>query len=280
MKHTLYLLLAVVTLLSLTERTCAQELPFADGEKLQYTIHYKCGFSADLAQLKLSGEQDGDNYHLTANISTFRFWDSFFKMRDLYETKFQNAPGLKPVYFHREIQEGNYWAKNWFTWSEDASSAHAIIEKKTRPRRDTTYREDGIIRDIFNLIYLCRAADYSKLEAGQPIKSIMTLDRDLFDITVRFIGRETKKVGSNTYNTVKLGVAVKSRNVDLSEGASSVTIGTTSEDYDGSEKLFFWMSDDENRVPVIFSTSLTVGSIRGRLVEISGNKFPLTSLVK
>ena len=37
MKRILFIL-AAVTILSLPERAYAQELPFADGEKLQYTM--------------------------------------------------------------------------------------------------------------------------------------------------------------------------------------------------------------------------------------------------
>ena len=255
----------------------AQELPFAGGEAVKYTIHYKCGVNADLAALAITGEEEGANYHVTAHISTFRFWDSFYKIRDRYESTFALAPGLKPRTAVRDVNEGSYWAKCNYDWTKDASSIHAVIDKRNRPHRDTVLRENGTIRDIFNMIYLCRAADYAKLEKGEKVRGIVAMDRTIYQVTMRYAGREKKKVNGQTWNTVKLGISLKVRSGATGEGDTAVSLGDTSADFQGGEKMWFWVTDDENRLPVLFAADLKVGAIQGRLTEVSGNKYPFTS---
>ncbi|MBQ5482626.1 MAG: DUF3108 domain-containing protein, partial [Bacteroidales bacterium] len=133
----------------------AQELPFAGGEDLKYTIHYKYGVNADLASLTVKGVEEGSNYHVTAHINTFRFWDSFYKMRDRYESTFAMNRDLKPRTALRDVKEGKYWAKCNFTWGDDPRQVRAVIDKSSRPHRDTVLKENGTIRDVFNMIYYC-----------------------------------------------------------------------------------------------------------------------------
>ena len=257
----------------------AQELPFAGGEEVNYTIHYKCGVNADLASLSITSVQEGADLHVKAFIKTFRLWDSFFKMRDRYESTFALSPGLRPRKAMRDVNEGKYWAKCTYTWGNDPSSVHAVIDKSSRPHRDTVMHENGTIRDIFNMIYFCRAADFSRLGKGTKIQEIVAMDRTVYLVTLRQAGREKKKVNGKTWNTVKLGISLKVRGGETGEGNTPVTLGDTADDFTGGEKMWFWVTDDENRLPVFFSADLKVGAIQGRLIDVTGNKYPLTSKI-
>ena len=257
----------------------AQELPFADGEDVKYTIHYKYGVNADLASLTIKGVQEGANYHVTAHINTFRFWDSFYKMRDRYESVFSMSRGLKPKSALRDVNEGKYWAKCSFTWGDDPSRVHAVIDKSSRPHRDTVMQEKGAIRDIFNMIYYCRTADYDKLAKGEKVQGIVAMDRTIYHVTLRMVGREKKKVNGHYWNTVKLGISMSVSGADTGEANTAVSIGDTAEDLKGGDKLVFWISDDENRLPVFFSAHLKIGAVQGRLTEVSGNKYPFTAKI-
>ena len=257
----------------------AQELPFAGGENLTYTIHYKYGVNADLASLSIKGVQEGANYHVTAHINTFRFWDSFYKMRDRYESVFAMDRGLKPRSALRDVNEGKYWAKCNFTWGDDPGRVRAVIDKSSRPHRDTVLQEKGTIRDIFNMIYFCRTADYDKLAKGEKIRGTVAMDRTLYHVTLRMVGREKKKVNGQYWNTVKLGISLSVSGADQGDSSTAVSLGDTPEDFKGGDKLVFWVSDDENRLPVFFSANLKVGAVQGRLTEVSGNKYPFTAKI-
>lgn len=257
----------------------AQELPFAGGENVNYTIHYKYGVNADLASLTIKGVQEGANYHVTAHINTFRFWDSFYKMRDRYESVFALNSDLKPRSALRDVNEGKYWAKCNFTWGDNPTRVRAVIDKSSRPHRDTVLQEKSTIRDVFNMIYFCRTADYDKLAKGEKIRGIVAMDRTIYHVTIRMVGKEKKKVNGHNWNTVKLGISLTVSGADQGETNTAVSIGDTADDLKGGDKLFFWVSDDENRLPVFFSASLKVGAVQGRLTEVSGNKYPFTAKI-
>ena len=257
----------------------AQELPFGDAETVQYTVHYKYGVSADLASVTVEGRKQGADYHVTAHLNTFRFWDSFFKMRDKYESTFAMKPGLKPRSAMRDVSEGNYWVKCNYTWGDDPTRVHAIIDKRNRPHRDTVLKEDGTIRDVFNMIYYCRTADFDKLANGGKIRGIVAMDRTIYKVTLRQVGREKKKVDGKTWNTVKLAISMTVQGEVLGEGNTTVSLGDTAADFSGGEKMWFWVSDDDNRLPVFFSANLKVGAVQGRMTQLSGNKYPLTALI-
>lgn len=279
MKRTFAIFLSIAALLLAAAPLAGQEYPYKGGEKLSYTVHYKCGISADLAYVDLACTEDASSFSVKANVATYKFWDTFFKMRDTFETKFAKT-GNRPISYHRDVTEGGYWAKNWLTWSADASQYRSITEKKTRPRRDTVYRESEIVYDVINLIYKVRGEKFEKLSSGKPVHYLHVVDRDIFDCTVRAVGREQKKVAkTGTFNTVKLAIAIVPHNVsEPADDDSELRVGADSNgDFTGEEKVFFWVTDDENHLPVFFSTSLNLGSIQGRLSSYEGLKHPLTS---
>lgn len=269
----------------------SRELPFRDGEDIELIIHYKCGFNADIASIscKLTEETDKSGvpcFHFIANASTYKFWDSFYKVRDIYESKF--TKDLYPLYFHRDVKEGNYWAKNWYTWSKGYKDLHLVVEKSTRPKRDTVYNEGVIIRDLINMFYVARACDFDQLMAGKKLRYTMAIDRDVMDLQLRFIKREKKKVaGLGVVDAYKIGLAVTPRNmVNESSGNrfafdSAVSDAEQTSDgvFYGDEKIFLWLSADENHIPVTFTCPVAVGSINGRLGKHDGLKYPFTSLV-
>ncbi len=272
-KKYIAVLFAAIALTSFTGR--AQDLPFGGGEQLRYTVHYRALFNADLASLTMNCKQEGDTLHVVADIATFKFWDSFYQMRDRYETWFLPTPDLQPGAYHRDVKEGKYWARNWFGWSEGGRRLHAISEKR-RGVRDTVITGPVVIRDVINAIYKMRAADYDAMEQGQPLKVRATLDRDIFEMTASFVKREVRKVEGKTYNTVKLAVTLKPVHMDVHDTESEVSLKSG----DKFSTVYFWITEDENRIPVYFSTDLKVGSVRGRLVEASGIRYPLTSQIQ
>ena len=50
--------------------------------------------------------------------------------------------------------------------------------------------------------------------------------------------------------------------------------------FTGEEDMMIWVTDDENRIPVLFEAPILVGTASGRLKSYSGLKYPFSSLVK
>lgn len=45
--------------------------------------------------------------------------------------------------------------------------------------------------------------------------------------------------------------------------------------FNGGEKMVLWVTNDKNRLPVYIESPILVGSVRGTLIGISGNRYPL-----
>jgi len=289
MKKIFFALLSVILFLFSAGATAQTKgYPFQSGENMELIIHYKWGFSADIASVKFTFTEKSEEgkepyYHLLAHASTYKFWDSFFKVRDIYESKFY-VKDLSPLYFHRDVSEGNFYAKNWYSWQDGGKTLNAIVDKKGRPRRDTTYYENDVIRDIINIFFTVRCLDFAKLEKGKPAPFIIALDKDILDMRVRFVGREKKRVPKvGTFNAIKLAIAVNPRKGRTKDGETSVFSfgeGDGESVFYGEEKVFIWLSDDANKLPIFFSAPVAVGAINGRIGTYEGVKYPLTSLIK
>ena len=280
-------MVSVAALLSST-LSFSQELPFQSGEDLLYTITFKGGLvNADLVALDLSltSETDpvhGELLHAAAKINTFKFWDSFYRMRDVYETWFKADRTIQPVHFHREANEGkNYHSESWLDWSMDSYDIKVKIEKKNKPTIDTVYNEGRLMRDIINSVYVARILDYDAMAKGHIEKFMMTPYRDIIELSVRLVGPEVKKIAKGEkHNTLKLALALKPKDVEKGD-SSGFKVGA-SEDGNymaGDEKIFMWVSDDENHVPLYFSAPASIGSIVGRLTEYKGLKYELKTRI-
>lgn len=280
----LILLTSCLAAVLFTDAAHSQELPFTGGESLEYVITYKALFTADMVRvgLDLTSEKDpqrGDAFHAVTKITTFKFWDSFYKMRDTYETWFQNDATISPIRFHRDAHEGkSYNSEAWLDWSRDLSEVKVKIDKDGKNVKDTVFREEGLLRDIINALYLARILDYDEMQSsGNPVELMMTPYRDILKLRVRFVGKEVVSVGkTGKFNALKLALAIIPKDTDNS--GSGFKIGASENGtYENGEKIFLWVSDDPNHIPVYFSAPASIGSIKGKLSQYNGLKYELSS---
>lgn len=280
----LILLTSFLAAVLFTDAAHSQELPFTGGESLEYVITYKALFTADMVRvgLDLTSEKDsqrGDAFHAVTKITTFKFWDSFYKMRDTYETWFQNDATISPIRFHRDAHEGkSYNSESWLDWSKDLSEVKVKIDKDGKNVKDTVFREEGLLRDIINALYLARILDYDEMQSsGNPVELMMTPYRDILKLRVRFVGKEVVSVGkTGKFNALKLALAIIPKDTDNS--GSGFKIGASENGtYENGEKIFLWVSDDPNHIPVYFSAPASIGSIKGKLSQYNGLKYELSS---
>lgn len=241
----------------------AVEHAFRQGERLSYIIHYRClGIRTDVGEAEVcltdGGDRDGRRLlHPVASGSTYRFWDAFFPVRDRYESVFYED-SVQPVYFHRDIHEGKYTIRNYYSWDD---STHAIEAKVVKTDRtiDTLLPGHRCTFDILTLFYNARNMDLEALEQGVNNPVSFAVDEEIFDIYFRYIGRENKRIpGLGVFRTMKF--------------AAKVVAG---EVFTGKQEMLIWVSDDMNRVPLFFEAPIIVGSVCGRISGWEGLRYPL-----
>lgn len=241
----------------------ADEHAFRQGERLKYIIHYKwLGIRTDVGYAEVVLEDGGLRngrriLHPVAQGSTYKFWDAFFKVRDLYESAFYED-SVRPVYFHRDIHEGKYTVRNIYHWDD---STHAINAKVIWADRtvDTLLLGHQCTFDLLTLFYNARNMDLEALDEGVNNPVSFAIDNEIFDIYFRFVGREEKRIpGLGVYRTLKF--------------AAKVVAG---EVFTGEQEMYIWVSDDMNRIPLLFESPIIVGSVFGRLAGWDGLRFPI-----
>lgn len=251
-------------LITVTENNRA----YKEGEKLVYVIKYTWGvFRTDVGEAvaKLDRDYDtvyGDHFHSIITGYSYKFYDVFFRIKDIFESKFNTTNG-RPFYFHRDISEGKYRMKNTYNFNPDYS-INARVKRKDEPEKVTTLKGKECTFDLVSLFYYSRNIDFENIPPGvdQPVS--FAIDDEIFNLYYRYIGKEQKRVpGMGVHRTLKFAARVVAGEV-----------------FDGKEELTIWVSDDENKVPLYFETPIIVGRVSGRLSHFENLKFPLRSKIK
>ena len=250
---------------SLQAQECyMQNNTFAKGEKLSYIISYNwfVVFSeVGLVDFTVNEDriQGKEAYHYKAEGRTFKWWDSFFKVRDSYETWVQRD-NLRPIYFQRNTKEGDYRQHENYQFEGDS-----LVYRKNKTY-DNPFSHDTIdinicTFDVMSALLHTRNIDFSNIKKDEKIPVSVVLDDDVYDLYFRFLGIEDKKVkGLGTFECLKFTVL-------LVEGSL----------FHGGEDMFLWVTNDKNHIPVYVQSPIIIGSVRARLTNIKGNRYPLTS---
>ena len=266
MKKGLMLFWAVFALLvsSVAVRAQKAELPYVDGESLTYVVTYRwAAINTDVGEAVTNLSYSDGMFHSVITGKTYKFYDIIFKVREHFESKFYEDP-IRPHYFYRNTLEGKYRIKNTFHFDKDTNLIRATIQKYDRPPVDSLLTGSGSTMDIPSLFYKVRTIDFDSIPTGvqQPIS--FAIDDDVYNFYYIYKGKEVKKVkGLGTFNTLKFAVRLVAGSV-----------------FTGKDDMTVWVTDDQNKVPVLFESPILVGKVQGRLVSFKNLKAPLASKIE
>lgn len=259
-----YLLLLAFALTT-AGRTVAQDnfcgisnTAFKAGESLTLKVFYNLGsmfvgageatFNCNLE--KYNGR---DVYHVVGDGKTYRTYDWVFKVRDKYESYIDTAT-MMPLRFIRNVSEGGYKIYNNVGFNR---------ENNTATSTKGTYTVPACIQDVISAIYYARNIDFSKHKPGDKIPFAMFLDDEVYNIYIRYVGKEEVDTRFGKFRAIKFKpLLIK---------------GTI---FEGGEQMTVWVSDDGNKIPLRIDSPISVGSIKVDMVNYSGLRYALSSLVK
>ncbi|MDP2300814.1 MAG: DUF3108 domain-containing protein [Ignavibacteria bacterium] len=228
---------------------------FKEGEKLTFDVKY--GFvTAGVAIMsipKIRRISGRNAYHVNFEVNSIPSFDWVFKVRDKYES-YVDVEGLFPWRFEQHIREGNY--------SRDFS---AFFDQR-RGRAKTSEGEYPIpknVHDIISAFYFARTVNYSNMEVGDKIELKNFYKDKVFDLDVKFLGRERITVAAGTFDCVIVEPLVQEGGLFKSEG-----------------NIVIWLSDDTLKVPIKVKTKVVIGSIDAELTSFEGLAGKFTSKVK
>ncbi len=240
--------------------TSAQELRsvkdpvFQVGEQLGYKLRY--GFiTAAEANIRVeSSDVKFDNkpvYHLIAEGRTAGSFNVFYKVRNRYDSYIDKID-LSPYLYTESIREANYRRSDRARFYQDEKR---IVSNKG------TFKGDGQTFDVLSAYYFARNLDISRLSVGARFSMDYFLDDGVTKLEVQYVGKERVKTALGYFNCLKFSPSIQPGRI-----------------FRKDSKLYLWITDDGNRIPVKAQVEILVGSVTLELTSAKGLKFPLTAL--
>ncbi|MGE0078869.1 MAG: DUF3108 domain-containing protein [Bacteroidales bacterium] len=235
---------------------------FVVGEKVVYEMSYTWLFVwTDVGQVEFTVSADKrfgkDLLHLKATGKSYTFYDWFFKVRDLYES-WVDPVTLSPYYFNRDIYEGGFTKENEYRFNWDTNELFVRVRRKKKANRYDTLKIDKCSYDVVTAIYIGRNLDFSNVKPGKVFPVAAIMDETVYNVGYRFLGREEKDVpGLGKLPCLKFQVDVVAGDI-----------------FKGDQKIYVWVTDDKNKLPVLIESPIRVGSVMARVKSVSGLKYP------
>lgn len=230
---------------------------FQVGEKLRYRVTY--GFmDAGEATLELkSTTKKGDGRELIHAVGigkTLGGFNTFYRVYDKYET-FLDKSGVFPWFFKRRVDEGGHKISQDYTFKQE--------DRKVVNEKGKSFNIPEATQDMISAFYYARTLDLSNIKKGKTFEFKVFMDDEIFNLKIRYLGMENITVRKGTFKCFKFGPVMQKGRYFKKE-----------------EDVNFWITADDNRIPVLVRANIPVGSVKLQLVEWSGLRNTLTSKIK
>lgn len=251
--------------------TAFDSVAFTPGEDMRFVMTYRFGLiNSDIGTARVSLDtlnvRGAKCFHTRVTGRTKNAFDRFFKVRENFNSYF-TCDGLVPVRFTRDTYEGGYHAWNEYNYMWDAASPYIDAQVFTTSLGSTKAMQLPLKEctfDLPSLFYFARNIDMSKVKPDMKYPMTFAIDDEVYNVYFIYRGRTQKKVKG-------LGT------VRCLEFAAQLIVG---EVFRGDHDMTIYISDDSNRLPVLFGAPIRVGSVEGRMTSVKGLKYPFSAKIK
>ena len=142
-----------------------------------------------------------------------------------------------------------------FDW--DNQQVYSFTQNSDKPYTEDTVSISECTYDVLSLIYYARNINFDDYNVGDKIPVQSIIDNELFNLYIRYLGKETiKDREGNKHDCVKFSAL-------LVEG----TI------FRGGEDMFVWVSNDKNKVPILVEAKILIGSVKAYIKQSKGLRY-------
>jgi len=241
---------------------------FKSGEFLSYDLYFNWKFiwmkvgSASMSTVlsRYDGKQAWRTSLITRGNNKL---DNVFVMRDTL-LSYCNED-LSPLYFRKGAREGKryYVDELWYTYPKNNChlKMHRIEPNGTEKWKETEYQD--CVYDMMSIFLRARNFDASTLKENENIPMPISDARHMSNSWLKYIGKETFKMEGRDEKYRCLVFSF----IEREKGKNH-------------ELIRFYITDDQNHIPVRLDMFLSFGSAKAFLKGYKGVRSPMTSLEK
>lgn len=235
---------------------------------MDYTIYYHLAgvwVGAGSVSFKVDSANFNNKvfYHFDSYGRTFKKYDWVYEVRDHYET-YMSEESMEPLRFKRKVNEGSTHIREDYVFNYGKGEAYTLRQmEEDEPFVKDTVLLENCSYDVLSMIYISRNLDYSNLKKGDKIPIKIFLDNESHSSYIEYLGKENLKIKD-------LG---EFRCIVFSPLLIEGTI------FNSGDGMTVYVTDDQNRVPLLIETPILVGSIKARVSKMTGLRFPLSSKI-
>ncbi|MHB8209387.1 DUF3108 domain-containing protein [Mucilaginibacter sp.] len=251
---TLLLIIGSISITLAQELTMVNDPVFKVGEQLSYRLKYGI-FTAAEAELRVENTDIKYNghpaYHIVVEGKTAGSFDIFYKVRNRYES-YVDQKTLLPYFYAENRHEGSWKHSDKVTFDHETDKITA---------NKGTYPFTGKVFDFVSAYYFARTIDVSKMHIGEKFELKYFLDDGIHSLGITYVGKESVTCSMGTFNCLKFNPTIIPGRI-----------------FKKNSKLYLWITDDNNRIPVKAQVEVILGSITMDLTGTKGLKYPLNAI--
>lgn len=240
----------------------SQNTSIGTNEKLTFSASYNIsGLLTEIAQVTMETSQvktsSATLLKLKCAAATYNSFDSYFKIRDLYES-YVSPTSLTPYLYKRDINEGTYNKFEQYKYNHKSKNVESIMRKKKRSGDIEEKKNVKIAdntRDIVSTIYHIRNFDFKNLKQGGTQKFTFLFDNEPLTITIKYLSKETLSTTLGKNECYKLAISLSDASV-----------------LKGANDNLLWLTADANKIPVFAKFKIAVGNGELKIKSATGLK--------
>ena len=238
---------------------------FQSGETLVYKIFYNWNFIwLPAGEISFEVIDAEDQYHYRVVGKTFDSYSWLYVVEDYFDSWVQKSD-LLPRRSIKSIKEGKYRLYDKLTFDQSAGKIHNERGKAIDDIRENhNFEVSACLHDMVSIFYYCRNIDFSESQVGEKLPIKIFADKETWPLSVTFKGKSPEKniKGKGKFNTLQFSPEVIEG--DLFPDDAQVNV---------------WVTDDENKMPLIIESPLSVGSVKAVLKECKNLRYDLSAKV-
>lgn len=265
----IYTIIGLIFAVAVTAEASAQL--FREGEVLYYRAAYRAKLvpNTEVGEVTVSTTLDTLDrrsvYRVVGNGRTLPFFRWFFNMNDTY-TIWVDRESKRTQRFESDIKEDKYTFRSHYRYDWDSMKVHTWSQRRQNTPRQKTMGLTNESMDAVSLYFNLRSVSLDSFREGEHRHLDMVLEDTIRHLKYRFIRRDTIKVPHvGRFATMKF----------------ACTIGSSEEfSFTDGTEFSIWITDDENKIPVMLASPVRVGEVRAYLRRCEGLGYPLSSLIE